>query len=70
MFFQINAFTVGIMKKGDISKTLTIPRPRKVSCNKSAILKPKMTDITIILPTRVMLFMTALNKAGSVKKKL
>ena len=69
MFFQINALTVGIMKKGDISKTLTIPRPLKVSCNKRAIPRPKMTDIVIILPTKVTLLMTALNSAGSVKKK-
>lgn len=69
MFFQINALTVGIMKKGDISKTLTIPRPLKVSCNNKAIPRPKMTDIAIILPTKVILFVTALNNAGSVKKK-
>jgi hypothetical protein len=58
-----------MIKKGEININLTTPLPRNASCNKSAIPIPRTTEIKIILPTKVRVFITASNKAGSVRKK-
>ena len=43
MLIQRTAFTAGITKKGEISKTRTMPRPGKVLLIKTAIKTPRMT---------------------------
>ena len=69
MFFQIRAFTVGMIKKGEINNIRIIPRPRNASCNRSEIPRPKITEIKITPPTSVRVFKTETPNAGSVKKK-
>ena len=41
MFFHSSAFTVGMMKKGDISMTRTMPRPRKGRSTRMEIGQPE-----------------------------
>ena len=41
MFFHSNAFTVGMMKKGDISMTRTMPRPRKGTVHQDGDRQPE-----------------------------
>ena len=67
-FFQINALTVGIIKKGAIAKILAKPLPKKFWFNKSANAIPNSTETTSTEKTKTKVFHNASKKAKSVKK--
>ena len=68
MFFHNSALTVGMMKKGEISRTRTIPRPLNSRSMSTAIASPRMVEIPRTLPTRSNVFHSAGMNAGSVQK--
>ena len=68
MFFHSSALTVGMTKKGEMSRMRTSPRPAKGSLISKAISVPKTTVIPITLLNRTMVFHTAAPNDGSVRK--
>ena len=68
MFFHSRAFTVGMMKNGEISMTRTMPRPGNRWSTSMASARPRVTVITRTDPTRSRVLTTAGPKAGSVRK--
>ena len=68
MFFQSRAFTVGMMKNGEISMTRTIPRPGNRWSTRRASASPRVTVTARTDPTRSSVFRAAGRKAGSVRK--
>ena len=65
------ALTAGIIKKGEISRTRTIPRPGKARLTNKAMAKPRTTVKIRIDPTMKMLLLTALtpNRSKRLKSK-
>ncbi|MDR6358027.1 hypothetical protein Q3H58_004698 [Pseudomonas psychrotolerans] len=68
-FFQISALTVGMMKKGEIKSTRTMPRPKNSLASSSAeISTPKTTLIANTLPTSSRVLVMPGQKPASVTK--
>lgn len=66
IFFQSNALTVGIMKKGEMSNTRTMPLPKKSRLTNNAMNKPKVMVINNTEPTKIIVFDNAGQNIGSV----
>ena len=70
MFFQTSAETVGMMKKGEMTRIRTMPRPHMGWSNKTAKPMPPTMVTRRMPPTRTKVFFSEARKAGPVKKKV
>ena len=68
MCFHSRALTVGMTKKGEISRMRTMLRPGKGASTSSASKMPPTTVIRITLPSSSRVLMTAAPNDGSVMK--
>jgi len=68
MFFHSSALTVGMTKKGLISRMRTRPRPGNGSSISSAMAAPRPTVITMTLPSSSSVLITEVVNDGSVTK--
>ncbi|MNV90239.1 hypothetical protein D3C71_1846080 [compost metagenome] len=66
---KISEPTVGMMKNGEMSSTLTMPRPKNsLASSKAAIKTPKITLISSTLPTNINVLSAPGRKPESVTK--